>query len=92
MVVYLRVKGDRKLSLTIKVIEWGLELEYKNCFAVANNGLGKAVVLHHYVNNYFCKSWSIDGDFDQFMIYHFSQTVNNDKTQVITVAFLIGRH
>lgn len=38
---------------------------------VTNDKVIEDVVLYHHVNNGFCKSWSIDGDFDQFIVYPF---------------------
>ena len=68
-----------ELFLDIKeVVEWGPELGHKNRSAVTDDGVRKTVMSHHYVNNYFRQSWSIDGDFDWLIMYHFCEPVNDD--------------
>ena len=44
-------------------------------------------MLHYYIDNYFCHFQSIDGNFDLFLVYYFSQTIDNDKNWVIVVVF-----
>lgn len=56
-----------------------------------NEGVGKTVILYPYIDNHFHKFWIINCDFNWFIIYYFSQTINNDKNQVIVIAHLIGR-
>lgn len=65
LAIYLKVKYDGKLSFnTKKIIKWWLELRYKNCSIDTNNRIKETVVLHYYINNYFCKFWSINSDFN----------------------------
>ena len=88
MAVCLRMKYNEKLSFDAKkIIKQRPELRHKNRSTIVNNRVVKTVVLHHYVNNYFCKSWSINGNFNRFIMHHFSQVVNNNKNQIIVVAF-----
>ena len=51
-----------------------------------------ATILHHHVNNYFCKFSSINGNFNQLVIYYFGQAIDNDKNQVIIVTLLDDKH
>lgn len=90
--VYLRMKYDRKLFFDIKEkTEQEPKRWHKNCFAVTDNKVRKALMSYYYVNNYFCQSQSINDDFDQFVIHYFGQLVDNDKNQVIVVTFLVSR-
>ena len=77
--VCLSVKRGGESSLDTKeVAERGPELGRKNRSAVTDNGVWEAVMSHHYINNYFRKSWGINGDLDWLIIYHFCGPVNND--------------
>ena len=63
---------------TIELAEQGPELGRKNRSAITDDRVRKAVILHHYVDNYFCQSWGIDGDHDWLIIHHFREPVNVD--------------
>lgn len=65
-----------------------LELGYKNRFIVINNGVRKAMISYHYFDNYFCKFWKINSDFNRFVVDYFGPAVDNNENQVITIAFL----
>ena len=69
-----------KPSLDVnKVAEQGLELRRENRFAVTDNGVEEAMMLYHHVNNHFCQSWSINGDFDWLIMHNLGQAINYDK-------------
>ena len=68
-----------ELSLNVKeVVKQGPELRHKNRSVVTNDGVWKTIILYNHVNNHFRQFWSINGDFDWFVIYHLGQTVDND--------------
>ena len=69
----------------------GPKLRHKNRSLVTDDGVREAVMSNYYVNKYFHQFWSINGDFDWFVINHFGQAVDNDQNRVITLAFLINR-
>ena len=71
---------DGELSLDAKeVVEQNPKLGRKNRSAVTDNGVRKPIMLYYYVTNYFCKSWSINGDLDWLVMYHFSQIIDNEE-------------
>lgn len=45
------------------------------------------MVLYNYINNDFCKSQSINNNFNWFIIYHFCEHINNNQDWVIYFAF-----
>lgn len=50
-----KIKYSEKLPLYAKkIIEWGPELQFENRSAITNDGVQEVVMLHHYVDNYFC--------------------------------------
>ena len=70
---------DEESSLdTEEVAEQRPELGRKNRSAVTDDGIRKAVMLYHYVDNYFRQSWGIDGDLDWLLMYYFHEPVNDD--------------
>lgn len=86
----MTVKGNRKSSHDIKEIaEPKPEFKGKNRSAVIDAGVGEAVMLHHHIDNYFCKSGNINCDFKRFIMHYFCQIIDNDKNWVIIVAFSI---
>ena len=90
--IYLRMKCNRESLLDDKEItKWKPELRCKNRFSITDNKVQEALILYYHVNNYFRQSWSINVDFDCFIIYYLSQTINYDKNRVITVAFLVNK-
>ena len=81
---------DRKLSLNAKEIrKRNLKLKRKNRFAITDDGVWEAMMSHYHNDNYFRQPWSIDGDFDWFVVYHFGQAVDNDKNRVIALTLLV---
>ena len=55
LLVYLRVERSKELSLEAKKIaKRGQELGCKNRSAITDDRVREAVILHHYVDNYFC--------------------------------------
>ena len=87
--ICFRVKCGRKLFFDAKMVtKLRLELGYKNRFIVINNGVRKAMISYHYFDNYFCKFWKINSDFNRFVVDYFGPAVDNNENQVITIAFL----
>lgn len=81
-----------KLFFDVKeVTKQVLESQHKNRFAVTNDRIKEIIVLHHYIDNNFYKSESINNNFNWLIIYYFSQMVNNNKNLVIVVAFPITK-
>ena len=37
------------------------------------------MILYHYIDYDFCKSWNINGDLDLLILNNFCELVNNDK-------------
>lgn len=62
-----------------EVTKQGPKLEVENRLPVADDGVGKIVMLHQHVDNDFCKAWSIDGDFNWLVMYHLSQAIDKNK-------------
>ena len=78
----IRLKVERNGELLLyaeEVIEQGPEFGHENRSAVIDDRVRKAMILHHHVDYYFCQFWSIDSDFNWFVMYHLDQTVNNNK-------------
>lgn len=72
-----------------KVTEQRPEFRHKNHFAVIDDGVYETMMLYHQIDNYFPQSWSIRGDLNWFVVDYFIQAIDNDKNQVITIAFSI---
>ena len=73
------MERNRELSLDTKEItEQEPELGHKNRSAVTDDGVREAVMLHHFVDNYFRQFWGIDGDLDWLIMHYFCKPVNDD--------------
>ena len=63
--ICLRVEYSGELFLDAKkVTEQKPELGRKNRSAVTDDRVRETMISYHHVNNFFCQSWSINGDLD----------------------------
>ena len=63
--ICLSVKRDEKLFFdTKKIVKQKPKLRYKICSIIIDNRVWEDVLLYYHVDDYFCKSWSINGNFD----------------------------
>lgn len=93
LAICLKVECNRKLSFDIEeVAKQKPEFRCKNSYIITNDRVKKIVVLYYYIDNHLYKSQSIDGNFNQLIIYYFGQVVDNNKNQIITVILLVGRY
>lgn len=57
-----------------------------------DNRIWKDIVLYNYIDNDFSQHASISRDFDCFIIINFGKLINNNKNQVIGLAFQMSRN
>ena len=70
--------GEELFFHVKEIVKWGTELGRKIRSAVIDDGVSKAVMLYHYIDNYFRHSRSFDGNFDWFIMHYFCKSINND--------------
>lgn len=59
------MEGGGELLLNAKeIIEQGPKLGVENRLLVADNRVGKTVVLYYHIDNYLCKAQNIDSNFN----------------------------
>ena len=74
------MEGGGEPSFDAKeVTERGPELGGENRPPVTDDGVGKAVVSHHHVDNYVREAWSIHGDFNRLVVHNLGQAIDNDE-------------
>ena len=49
------------------------------------------MMLHYHIDNYICQSWSIDSNFDWFVVYYLGQRVNNNENRVIVITIPVSK-
>lgn len=74
------------------MIKQGWELEAKNQSLVTNDKVGKIIILQQHIDNYFCKAWNINGNFNWLIMHYFYQAIEDDKNWVMIITFPVGRY
>lgn len=93
LTVYLKIKCGKKLLFDVKkATKQEPELRCKNRSAITNNRIGETIILYYHIDNYVCKSWSTNNNFNWLVVYYFGLTIDNNENKVVVITFLVNRY